>query len=588
LLDVPQLDLLGLYQVLPLLDVTKPSGYYSNQLRWHTLLQTLSSGKTRLYHTGELVEDEFARILGVARYPQRSDLHAYFDRIIAVDQQQADEGIVEEERIIGKFVGLAQQQLATIAAPGVGRAIYVDPHVMALHSKKPIARTKHGTQKRVVKALVRVQVVSANQLGRALTFKLGQANFSFHQSLEEMVDLTSWVTGESVELVGVDRGALSKAILSQFRKREIGLVVWSKDSPTIKQALALVPKDKFIDAEYETVRRADGLKVQRLKTRVADVPEMVINKDGDTCRTIVVEDVRNRKRIGIHAVGQTTVKMSARQLLRFMRGKQWVEEDIKQSIAWGGDAFCGGQIKNRLRRERPNECEVKQLIKKCQKLKKSWRANLAEEASAVADWQNGKMKKRQLNDLLKGIRRRRKAIKKNWQQTQELIRWGQTGIVPKRQLLWEVDTRKMSLMTQFQMFARLARKESMTLIRRFLKQAVIESAVASHDSTIDSSLKREIEKIAQKKVAGMPWGQLESRLFAQGGWVHKDEQQRVISVILKPIKNCLLQRALQLLCEHLNKRQPIMRCEDGQYTLSYSCQARFERKKSVQKSKLAS
>ena len=47
--------------------------------------------------------------------------------------------------------------------------------------------------------------------------------------------------------------------------------------------------------------------------------------------------------------------------------------------------------------------------------------------------------------------------------------------------------------------------------------------------------------MAKKKVEGMPWGQLERRLFAQGGWVHKDEQQRVISVILKPIKNRLLQ-----------------------------------------------
>ncbi|MGB0389043.1 MAG: hypothetical protein ACPGWR_29830 [Ardenticatenaceae bacterium] len=339
LLDIPQLEQLGLYRVLPLLDVTKPSGYYSNTLRWHTVLHSLSSGKSRLYHTSELVEDEFSRILGESRYPQRSDLHAYFDRIVAQDQQQAEEGIVEEERIIGHFVRQAQQQLAKAAPPGVGQAIYVDPHVTALHTKKPIARTKHGTQKRVVKALVRVQVVSANQPGRALAFKLGQADLSFRESLEETVDLTSWVTGEAVKLVGVDRGALSEAILKQFSKREIGLVVWSKDTPTMRQALALVAPDQFIDAEYETVRRDDGQQVERLKTRVADVPEMVINKEGYTCRTIVVEDVRNRKRIGIYAVGEPTLKMSAGELLSFMRGKQWVEEDIKQSIAWGGDAF---------------------------------------------------------------------------------------------------------------------------------------------------------------------------------------------------------------------------------------------------------
>ncbi|MGB0388205.1 MAG: hypothetical protein ACPGWR_25585 [Ardenticatenaceae bacterium] len=230
---------------------------------------------------------------------------------------------------------------------------------------------------------------------------------------------------------------------------------------------------------------------------------------------------------------------------------------------------------------------MEQLIKKCGKLKKRWRANLAEEGSAVAKWRNGKMKKRQLNDLLKGIRRRRKSIKSKWQQTEKLIRWGQTGIVPKEQVVWKVDTRKMSLMSQFQMFARLARQESMSLIRRFLKQAVIESAVAEHGPTIDASVKREIEEIAEKKVAGMPWGQLESRLFAQGGWVHKDEQQRVISVTLKPIKNRLLQRACKLWCEHINQRKPIMRCEDGQYSPSYSCKTHPEPQKSVQKSKSA-
>jgi hypothetical protein len=573
LLQVPALEQLGFYQVAPLLDVTGAQTYYSHLVRCHTVFLTLSSGKTRLYHTGELVEDEFARTLGEARYPQSSDLHAYFDRIVERDQAQAEQGVPEEERLVGRFVRQAQQVLARTIQPGAGRAIYLDPHVIALYTAKPIARTKHGIQQRVVKALVKLRVVSANQPGRPLAFLLGQGDLSFHACLEEAVDLTAWTTGEPVELVGVDRGALSQAILERFTERDIGLMVWSEDTPTLRRSLASVKRATFHDAEYETMRRADGCKVRRLKTRVADVPDMLINSQGYRCRTIVVEDVRSRHRIGIHAVGQPTRPLSACQILAFLRGKQWVEEDIKQGIAWGSDAFCGGEILPALRRARPNAEQVQALKAQARKLKERWQENLAEEGAAVAEWRAGQRTKRQLNDLLKGIRRRRRRIAADWQQAENLIRWGQTGVVPPSQVQWVVDTRKMLLMSQFQDFARLARQETMTLLQRFLKQAVIESAIVEQDGAVSIERQQSIEREAERMLERMPWGQLETRLFEQGGWVHKDSQQGVIHVTVKPFKNRLLQRACELLCEHLNRRQSLMRCQDGEYTLHYACRA---------------
>jgi len=573
LLQVPALERLGFYQVAPLLDVTGPRTYYSHLLRCHTVLLALSSGKTRLYHTGELVEDEFARVLGEARYPQSSDLHAYFDDIVAQDQVQVEQELPEEKRLVARFVRQAQQVLARAAQPGVGRAIYLDPHVIALYTAHPIARTKHGIQQRVVKALVKLRVVSAKEPGRVLAFQLGQADMSFHTGLETAVDLTTWTTGEPVELVGVDRGALSQANLERFEARGIGLTVWSEDTPTMRRGLAAVERAAFRDAEYETVRRADGRKVRRLRSRVADVPNMVINGQGYRCRTIVVEDRRNGHRIGIHTVGQPTRQMTARQILAFMRSKQWVEEDIKQGIAWGSDAFCGGQILPGLRRERPSAEEVQDLKARARKLKVRWRQNLAEEGMAVAKWRAGQRTKRQLNDLLKGIRRRRKRIEGDWQATEALIAWGQTGRVPKSQVQWVVDTRKMLVMSQFQDFARLARRETMALVRRFLKQAVVESAITEHGGAVSSERQPDIEREVERTLARMPWGQLETRLFEQGGWVHKDRRQRALYVTLKPFKNRLLQRACELLCEHLNQHQPVMRCQDGEYTLCYACRA---------------
>lgn len=573
LLQVPALERLGFYQVAPLLDVTGSRTYYSHLVRCHTVLLALSSGKTRLYHTGELVADEFARMLGEARYPQSSDLHAYFDDIVAQDQGQVEQAIPEAERLVEQFVRQAQQVLARAAPPGAGRAIYLDPHVIALYTAQPIARTKHGIQQRVVKALVKLRVVSASQPGRVLAFELEQGDLSFHAGLEAAVDLTTWTTGEAVELVGVDRGALSQANLECFEERDIGLTVWSEDTPTLRRSLADVPQAAFHDAEYETVRRGDGRKVQRLKTRVADVADMKINRQGYRCRTIVVEDVRSGHRIGIHAVGQPTRRMTARQILAFMRGKQWVEEDIQQGIAWGSDAFCGGEIFPALRRERPSAEEVAALKAQARKLKARWRANLAEEGAAVAAWRAGQQTKRQLNELLKGIRRRRKRIEADWQDAEALIRWGQTGVVPPSQVQWVVDPRKMLVMSQFQDFARLARRETMALVRRFLKQAVVESAIAEHGGIVSREHQQTVEQEAEQLLQRMPWGQLETRLFEQGGWVHKDHRQRVMYVTLKPFKNPLLQRACELLYEHLNQLQPVMRCQDGEYTLCYACRA---------------
>jgi len=191
----------------------------------------------------------------------------------------------------------------------------------------------------------------------------------------------------------------------------------------------------------------------------------------------------------------------------------------------------------------------------------------------VSEWRAGQLRKRQLNDLLKGIRQRRNRIGADWQKAEELIRWGQKGVVPQSQMHWIVDTRKMLVMSQFQDFARLSRQETMVMVRRFLKQAVIESAVAEQGGQVSRKRQEDIEREAERSLRRMPWGQLERRLFEQGGWVEKDRQERVMYVTLKPFKNRLLERACELLSEYLNQTQTVMRCQDGDYTLRYACRA---------------
>ncbi len=63
LLQVPALGNMGFYEAVQMLNVTGAHARCGHMLRMHTALFTLSAGKTRFYRTGELMDDEFARML---------------------------------------------------------------------------------------------------------------------------------------------------------------------------------------------------------------------------------------------------------------------------------------------------------------------------------------------------------------------------------------------------------------------------------------------------------------------------------------------------------------------------------------------
>ena len=569
LLQVPALEALGFYEAVPLLDVTGESPRYSHLLRCHTVALALSAGKRRLHHTGELVDDEFARVLSEPNYPRSSTLHTYFDAIVARDAAEQRAGKAAGDRVVGRFVRQSQHLLGHRAGKGVGKAIYVDPHVIAVGTGKPVGKTKHGTKERLVKALVKVRIVSAQR--RPVGTIMGPADWSLPQNLGAAVDLASWATGETVELVAVDRGGLSQEVLDQFEKRETGLLVWSDDTATMREGLAAVPRSAFRDGEYRKVRREDGRTVQRLFTRLADVPEMVINQRGYRCRTIVVERVSDGHRCGIHVVGKPTEAMTPLAIVTFLRHKQWVEEDIQQGIAWGSDAFCGGKVVARERRQRPDAVESEKLAERGRILKARLQENLMEAHDLRQQYRAGRLTKRQIDDLLKGVERRRQRVHKERQEVEELIAWGKGGKMPKSQLRWDIDTRKMTIMAQLQDFTRLARDSVMGLLRRCMKQVVVQTSVEERGGEVTAKQRQGIEAAAEDALVSMPWHQIETRVFAHGGWVERDDERKVLTVRLKTPPVPLLQAALKMICDELNACQASWRCQGGPYRLHYTC-----------------
>jgi len=464
-LTIPLLEQSGYRAAVAKLDVTGPRVVYPHQLQCDVLVWGFWYGKSRVFQTGELVVDEFALVLGVGVYPKRSELQSHLDEIVQRDQHQVETRVPGYRRLIENFTRLARKVLALTGGSGVGQAIYLDTHIVKLYSAANIDRTKNASMAHPVKAILKLRAVRARRAGRPLLFTYEQASTAFTGLVHEAIRAVEAATGEAVRLVGADRGALSWELLDSFEGGPRVYVVWADDTPTVRQAAADLPLTQFVDAEFETVRRADGRKVQQLKTQVANVPRMKVNADGKTYRAVVVRDVRTEHRAVLFAVGQSAHRLSATALLEFMRGKQWVEEDFKKGKRQGADAFCGGDIVPELRREPPTAAEVEPLKERAVKLKERGQANQAEEQAAQAQYQAEQIGKRQLNDLLKGIQRRREQIDADQRETQDLLRWAKTGQVPDSQVRWIVDTRKMTIVSQLHDFARLAQQDTVAALR---------------------------------------------------------------------------------------------------------------------------
>jgi len=572
-LNVPVLEHLGYRAAVAKLDVTGPRAVYPHSLQCDVLVWGLWYGKSRVFQTGELVVDEFALALGVCAYPKRSELQSHLDEIVQRDQDQAETRVPGYRRLIENFTRLARKVLALAGGAGVGQAIYLDTHILKLYPDAAIDKTKNASMAHPVKAILKLRAVSAQRGGRPLLFTYEQASTAFIGLVHEAIRAVAAATGEAVKLVGADRGALSWELLDSFEGGACGYVVWADDTPIVRQAATDLSLSDFVDAEFETVRRADGRKIQRVKTQVANVPQMKVNADGKTYRAVVVRDVRTEHRAVLFAVGQPTHCLSATALLEFMRGKQWVEEDFKKGKRQGADAFCGGDIVPQLRREPPTLTEVEQLKERAAKLKERGRDNQAEEQAAQAQYQAKQIGKRQLNDLLKGIQRRREQIVADQRETEDLLRWAKTGQVPDSQVRWMVDTRKMTIVSQLHDFARQAQQDTVAEIKACVLEVLIERELAQQRPPVSSARQSAIREAMRQQVARLPWGQLTRRIFDQGGWVKRDPNSRIMRVTLKAFDNAVIQAAMERLCERWNQKATQMRCEEGVYTLQFACQS---------------
>lgn len=102
-LNVPVLEQSGYRTAVAQLDVTGPRAVYAHQLQCDVLVRGYWYGKSRVYQTGELVPDEFARGLGVSAYPRRSELQSHLDEIVQHDQDQVEAHMLMKRSKLSSF-----------------------------------------------------------------------------------------------------------------------------------------------------------------------------------------------------------------------------------------------------------------------------------------------------------------------------------------------------------------------------------------------------------------------------------------------------------------------------------------------------
>jgi hypothetical protein len=235
-LNVPLLEQSGYRAAVAKLDVTGPRVVYPHQLQCDVLVWGFWYGKSRVFQTGELVVDEFALALGVSAYPKRSELlrctqRPHLNEIVQRDQDQVEARVPGYRRLIEGFTRLARKVLALAGGPGVGLAVYLDTHILKLYPHAEIDKTKNASMAHPVKAILKLRAVSARRAGRPLLFTYEQASTPFTGLVHGAIRAVEAATGETVVLVGADRGALSWELLDSF---EGGPCVYTCTAPQVQ------------------------------------------------------------------------------------------------------------------------------------------------------------------------------------------------------------------------------------------------------------------------------------------------------------------------------------------------------------------
>lgn len=558
---------LGCIDASKVLDVSKESDKYTNEVRYITNFLSIASGKERLSHVDELIEGEFKIACG-GDYPKKSSNHEYMDKIVEKDKEQVNEG---QSSIIEEFVDGTTKGYSKAEAID-GERVYMDKHVTEIFTSENIVKDKHGTKAKAVKAIGGYWVVCA-KTKNPITFKLVNGGQSFAKKIKPTIEKINKLTGKAVKLVGVDKGAYNyNELIKTTEELGTSVVIWAKDTPAMLKSLEAVENSLFEPYEIVDKKEPDGSISKKVIGSIAEGGEMIIDEDGHKVRTVVIRNEESGRRIGILVFGKPGEECDKYDIADFLYGKQDIENHFKERKKWGSEKFCGGAI-TEVMVTPPTEVELEKMSKRVEAIGKKL-PRLEEDINEYATlFDEERISKRDYNKLVKKAENDQERLTDEKKKLEKIIENGKNGSSNNDNPESVLDTRKMTIMAQVQDHVLVSRKHVLQMFKEGI-ETILTKRIESYDSLEKDIMQQRISEY----ISNLNMQKIGARLFEQGGYIYKDDSTNEFVVAMKDYPNALMQEAYELLCEKFDNFH--MEIESGRkkYKLVFTTQEGFREK----------
>ena len=269
---------------------------YSNEQLWLCLVFLVAWGVFRISYINDQSIEDWGVLLDSSRRPDGDTLDQYLNRLIELDEVNAEMSVIERQGQIcpGGLIDLAQQaSLRNWVSADLlaGDIWYFDGNKLEYTGKAKLDKTKHGTGRCCVKAIKRYTL----QNGWGELNEYFPSHITFAEALRILVTKANNCLPEAhkIRKLSFDREGWVTPLLNWLQKQQIISLTWVKKTTSNVQSLLDVSDEEFI-----TIERPFGIDApQQNIVYVADT-ETSFDSLG-VQRTVILETDEN-KRIGIY------------------------------------------------------------------------------------------------------------------------------------------------------------------------------------------------------------------------------------------------------------------------------------------------
>jgi len=600
-LGVAHMTLNGVYESLKrLVEAPLPvlSGWSPLQV-WHILLVYLmASGGERLSQVKYFAWRPVGGLNGCAGLSATS----LRNWLVAVAKQAKEKVTVRrsngQEETITRLQDYQEEAVAQRLQNGLiqGRAIYLDDYVNAVSRREPIARTKHGTRDRILKAFRRHMAQDVDT-GHAVTCPLGPSDITPLAVVQRVVELINGgldrvLPGLQLELTIVDRWWSVKAVIHWALEIGPKLLTWGKNIKTIRKALEEVSEAELKEHAVTTEAQdeATGQMVEQVVGYRLDT-ELSIYEQEKPIRCVVEWDGKpgSKKRVRL-VIGIEQNEMDEDKVVDGLRFRQRVEILLKQlQRRVNLSAFGGGEACLRpSTREKPDEKEGQQLLKNRRQVatrRANDQARLKEVEQELEQLRQGespanglRLGIRDLKKLVKELKRRVQKATARLDELDSLLNWANgEGPRPEEKPVAELDLTRESILTQLKLDVFTAQE---TLLDDFIEQALkpvlreeaeqqaaerqqkdARSTAKGHEG---EPLSIDVEKLYQVKLDNLERETILKRLLNLQGEFVRHKTKRIILMVADRLEDRRMQAAYERYCVILNRRDIYVPLDGGE------------------------